>query len=84
MGTTFFADKMMYADSVGTSNHQRQVEILRPSGKQFLVLRMGELDAEDQGTGYGVQLNEENARELLDGLIAAMHYLGYRTDDIAR
>lgn len=52
-------------------------------GEQDLELRIGELGEEHQGRGHTAELNEEDARELLSGLLSAMHYLGYRTDDLA-
>lgn len=82
MGTSFFTDKMLPA-AYPHGGHKRQVEIYRPSGEQHLELRIGELDEGHQGRGHAVELNEEDARELLSGLISAMHYLGYRTDDLA-
>ena len=82
MGTSFFTDKLMPAASPH-QGHTRQVEIFRPSGEQHLELRLGELDEEHQGRGYAVELREAEARALLQGLLQAMSYLGFRTDDIA-
>lgn len=82
MGTTFFTDKMMPADVFQEKRGQRQVEILRPSGEDRLVLRLGELDEEHQGRGHAVWLNESDAREVLSGLVAAMNYIGFRTEDL--
>jgi len=81
MGTSFFTDKLLPA-AYPHGGRRRQVEIYRPSGEQHLELRIGELDEEHQGRGHTVELNEEDARELLSGLLSAMHYLGYRTDDL--
>ena len=80
MGTLFFTDKLMPA-AHPHEGQKRQVEIYRPSGEQHLELRIGELDEEHQGRGHTVELSQENARELLSGLLSAMHYIGFKTDD---
>ena len=81
MGTNFFTDTLMPA-AHPHGGRTRQVEIFRPSGQPHLELRIGELDEEHQGRGHTVELNEANARELLSGLISAMSYLGFKTDDL--
>lgn len=82
MGTLFFTDAMHPADGLNEEGISRQVEIFRPSGEDHLTLRIGEPDEEHQGRGASVQLTEAGARDVLQGLIAGMHYLGFKTDDL--
>lgn len=82
MGTLFFTDAMHPGDGRGEEGILRQVEIFRPSGEEYLTLRIGEPDEQHQGRGVSVQLTEVGARDLLLGLVAGMHYLGFKTDDL--
>jgi hypothetical protein len=76
MGTLFHHDAML---STGDDNEdKRQVEIFTISGTHDLYLRIGNLNEQHMGQGHEVLLTEKGARELLDGLERAMHYLGYK------
>ena len=44
MGTLFFTDAMHPGDGRGEEGILRQVEIFRPSGEEYLTLRIGEPD----------------------------------------
>jgi predicted MPP superfamily phosphohydrolase len=80
MATNFYFDQMLPAsdkEAHEKSNKKRQVEIFTSSGTHDLHLRIGNLNEEHQASGYSVQLTEEAARELLDGLNQAVEYLGF-------
>lgn len=80
MGTLFFTTEMHLDGAYGATD-KRQVEVFRPSGEWWLCLRIGELNERDGGRGAAVQLDEAGAREVLQGLLAGMRYLGFNTDE---
>lgn len=82
MGTTFFTSEMHPAYGRTRPARKRQVEVYRPSGEEYLSLRIGDLDEEDAGGGVEVMLDEAGAREVLSGLVAGMNYLGFKTGDL--
>lgn len=77
MGTLFHHDRMLPIGDEGKD--QRQVEIFTTSGTHDLYLRIGNLNEQHMGQGHEVLLKEKDARELLEGLLRAMSYLGYKT-----
>lgn len=79
MGTLFSTDALHTDGVYEPGNDTRQVEVLRPSGEEYLLLRIGELNEEHMGRGHAVQLDEAGAREVVEGLLRGMFYLGFST-----
>lgn len=78
MGTLHFADfALPDADS---EEGEREVTICRPSGEEYLTLRIGEIGERHMPTEYAVKLDEEGARMVLGALLASMRYLGFDTE----
>ena len=65
----------MQADETGTD--KRQVEIFRPSGEEYITLRISELNDQHTGSGPAVRLDREEAIAFLEGVERALGYFGW-------
>lgn len=80
MGTLFHFDQMLPAedaDATEGGGDRRQVEIFRPSGEDYIVLRIGNLNDQHMGSGYAVRLDKAEAVEFLEGTERALGYFGW-------
>ena len=81
MGTLFHYDEMLPAEDVrGDSGDQRQLEVFRPSGEDYIVLRIGDLNDQHIGSGYAVRLDKDSAVRFLEGAESAFRYFGWIED----
>lgn len=78
MGTLHFTDFTL-PDADGDAG-EREVTICRPSGEEYLTLRIGEIGERHMPADYAVRLDEEGARLVLDSLLRGMRYLGFNTE----
>lgn len=83
MGTLFHFDEVLPAvdgKADAARADTRQVEIFRPSGEDYIALRIGELNEENMGCGPTVRLNKKEAVALLEGVERALGYFGWLPD----
>jgi hypothetical protein len=81
MGTLFHYDRHLPL-SADDKSDTRQCEVFTSSGEHDIYLRLGEINEQHMGRGFQVHVNEHDARELVEGLLNAMRYIGYKTDDL--
>lgn len=77
MGTNFFYDEMHPTEDLRGREAQRQLEIFRPSGEEYIVIRIGNIDQQHAGEGSSVRIDKAHAEELLIGLERALSYFGW-------
>lgn len=77
MGTHFFYTEMLPARDGEDENSQRQLEIFRPSGENYICIRIGDLGEQDTGSGPTVRIEKQHAEELLDSMERALSYFGW-------